>query len=337
LYETTLSNCCRLFCAVILCLPALAGDHVERKAFTAPTATRAQVAELWTRRSPSELNVLDRAGGSGQRPGNRFTFVKEDTSGTSPKFEIVDENGVHWKAKLGEESRPETAATRLVWAAGYFTDTDYYLPVIHVAQLPSLHRGQPFVSAGGTVHGVRLEHKLKAHEADHHWSWFANPFSGSRELNGLKVLMALVNNWDLKDINNDVKTDSANGRRYVVADLGSTFGRTGNTLRRSKSNLRDYESTHFIQKITPEYVDFHMSSRPFFLTVFDLPYYISRTRMQRVVKHIPRTHARWIGDILGQLSGEQIRDCFRSAGYTTPEVDGFARIVEQRIAELKRL
>ena len=59
------------------------------------------------------------------------------------------------------------------------------------------------------------------------WNWYENPVKGTREFNGLRVSMALINNWDLKTENNSVY-DLGNGRqRYVVADLGASFGRTG--------------------------------------------------------------------------------------------------------------
>lgn len=84
-------------------------------------------------------------------------------------------------------------------------------------------------------------------------------------------------------------------------------------------------------------MDFFLGSRPFFLTVFNAPYYVTRTKMQGIVKHIPRTHAKWVGQLLGQLSAEQIRDCFRAAGYSPAEVEGFAKVVQGRIADLNQL
>ena len=44
---------------------------------------------------------------------------------TSPKFDVEDDQHVQWRVKLGEEPQSETAATRLLWAAGYFVDEDY--------------------------------------------------------------------------------------------------------------------------------------------------------------------------------------------------------------------
>ena len=84
-------------------------------------------------------------------------------------------------------------------------------------------------------------------------------------------------------------------------------------------------------------MDFYLSSRPFFLTAIDVPNYVTRTKMQDVAKHIPRTHAKWLGQLLGQLSTEQIRDCFRAAGYSPREVEGYARVVQGRITDLNRL
>ena len=49
---------------------------------------------------------------------------------------MKDERGTKWKVKLGEEAKTETAAARLLWAAGYLVDEDYYRPSIRVAGMP---------------------------------------------------------------------------------------------------------------------------------------------------------------------------------------------------------
>jgi hypothetical protein len=59
--------------------------------------------------------------------------------------------------------------------------------------------------------------------------------------------------------------------------------------------------------------------------------------MESVVKRIPIADVRWIGNQLGQLSTEQIRDAFRAAGFSPAEVDGYVRVVINRIAALKKL
>jgi len=292
---------------------------------------------IWQDRGDiSVLNLVAGSGGKAHEPGNQFKFIKESTSGTSPKFNVEDENGITWKVKLGEEVRSETAATRLLWAVGYFVDDSYYRPQIHVQGMARLARGQKFVS-GDTVTSVRLERERQTGQSGQiddakGWSWYENPFDGTREFNGLKVMMALLNLWDLKQVNNG----SLDGQ-YQVDDLGASLGRTGNSFTRSKGVMKDYASTKFIENVTPTHVDFVMHSRPFILSIFHFPNYRFRTRMESVVKRIPIADARWIGNQLGQLTIEQIRDSFRVAGFSPDEVAGYTRVLMQRIAELKKL
>jgi hypothetical protein len=294
-------------------------------------SARPPVAALWQNRGDvRSLDTFHGSGGRARRPSGDITFVKTVNGGTTPKFEVVDGNGVRWIAKLGPEGQSETAATRLIWAAGYFTDDDYFEPQLRVKNLNSR-----YVSSDGFVRGVRLERLRHGDTED--WSWFNNRYAGTREMNGLRVLMALTNNWDLKKSNNSAFGKDGAHPRVFVSDLGATFGRTGHFFTRSKSDLADYRASRFVQRVKPETVDFHMESRPFFLTIFNLPNYITRTRMQAVAKDIPRDHARWIGQRLGQLSHKQVRDCFRAGGYTPEEAEGFAQTVEARIAELNRL
>jgi hypothetical protein len=59
--------------------------------------------------------------------------------------------------------------------------------------------------------------------------------------------------------------------------------------------------------------------------------------MESVAQHIPIADARWLGSRLGQLSPQQISDCFRAAGFSPSEVEGYSRVVTQRIEALKKL
>lgn len=305
---------------------------------TAAEENSSQNPVLWTDRGDIRaLDLIGGAGGKEHQPAGKFTFVQEDMGGTAPKFIVRDEQGVRWKAKLGEEVKSETAATRLVWAAGYFTDEDYYLPELRVENMPKLKRGSQFVSEDGRVQGVRLERYLKGEKKAGNWSWFKNPFTGTKELNGLRIMMALINNWDLKEVNNAIYQVKGESPRYVVSDLGATFGETGNPLTRSKSNPQDYSKSEFIQKVTPDHVDFFLSSRPFFITAIDIPNYTQRTKMQEVVKNIPISDAVWLGKLLQPLSDDQIRDVFRAAGYNDKDVEDNATVVKQRIMDLTRL
>jgi hypothetical protein len=291
---------------------------------------------IWQDRGDvTQLNLLSGPGGTAGEPGEDFRFLKESSSGTSAKFNVVDEHGTHWKVKLGEEGQSETAATRLLWAAGYFVDEDYYRPQIHVREMPRLARGQQFVSPDGTVTGARLERSVPGID-ERTWSWYENPFTGTREFNGLRVMMALVNNWDLKEINN-VQAGAEASRVYGVSDLGATFGRTGNSLSRSKGVSSEYADSGFIDAVTATHVDFVLHSRPFLPSAVNVSNYRFRTRMESIVKKVPLDDARWIGQRLGQLSARQVGDCFRAGSFTPADVETYTRVVLQRIAALNAL
>jgi hypothetical protein len=155
-------------------------------------------------------------------------------------------------------------------------------------------------------------------------------------------MMALVNNWDLKDLNNSVYEEKDVGApelHYAVTDLGASFGTTGRswTHSLSKGNLKSYQHSKFIHNISPEYVDFYVPTRPALIYVFTPKEFVSRMEIRWIGKHIPISDARWIGGLLAQLSPEQIRDAFRAAGYSPEQVQRFAVVVEARIAELNKL
>jgi hypothetical protein len=295
--------------------------------------------KIW--RDPGDMASLDLINGAGGKthapdPAGTFTFVKEDLAETSPKFWVTDEQGVSWKVKIGAEPQSETAATRFLWAAGYFVDEDYYMAELTVKGLPKLQRGQEFVTVGGVVHGTRLERKLTTVKKLSDWDWFANPFVGTRELNGLRVMMSLLNNWDLKAVNNSIYAVDAE-RHYLVSDAGATFGNTGNPLTRSKSVPKDYADSKFIAKVTPDFIDFVLHSRPFFTGVVEPGNYGERTKMEEITKHIPRADAKWLGQRLGLLTDAQIRDGFRAGGYAGGDLELLTKTIRQRIAALEAL
>jgi hypothetical protein len=321
--------------AIVLLLPATV--FAEKRGQQNKRVVGTQ-AVLW--REPSDIrtrNLLLGPGGQALQPSGPFRFIEEDRDGSSPKFVVEDRKGVRWKVKLGDEARPENAAIRLLWAVGYFTDVDYYIPQLRVTGLPKLSRGQKYVTRGNVVNGARLEWVNKAVKKIDDWSWFDNPFVGSREFNGLRVMMALMNNWDLKQANNAILSVRGREQRYVVSDLGATFGKTGGDWMRSKGNLEDYLESGFIHEIEPSTVDLVMKSRPPILYVAAVPYYVGRTKMTRVARDIPRSHARWIGQWLALLSDRQIRDAFRGAGFAPDEADAYATEVRERVRELVRL
>jgi len=309
-----------------------------------PKPAGVNTAVLW--KDPGNVKSLDLfygPGGKKDQPHLPVKFTKEDMHGTSPKFEVKDQDGTKWKAKMGPEARPEVAAARLLWAMGYGANENYFFSDLKVQNLPShLKRGRNFVAAPDEVKAVRLQRHPGGEKKSGNWSWRHNPFVGTREFNGLRVMMALINNWDLKDDNNAIFEDpSSRGRAlYAVTDVGASFGPAGEnyTDERSKGNLKAYMHSKFISKANRDYVDFNFPTHaPFTDILFEPPFFWHQMRMRWVGKHIPRADARWIGSRLAQLSPSQIRDAFRAAGFTPEQVETYATTLEHRIAELNHL
>jgi hypothetical protein len=297
---------------------------------------------LW--REPRDIetrNLYYGPGGKAHAPHGPYTFIEEDKSGTQPKFTVRDGHGVKWTVKLGFESRSETAATRLVWAAGYFANEDYFVSELRVDGLPKhLKRGGKYVTADGVVRDARLKRHLKDEKMIGHWDWRNGPFAGTRELNGLRVMMAVINDWDLKKINNKIYSGrNAEPPVYMVGDLGATFGPPGVILplHRSRSDLGEYAASTFIRKITPEYVDFETPRAPFVALGFWPFTYLPRVKLDKLLRHVPREDAHWMGTVLGRLSKRQVRDAFRAARWQPDVVDAYANIVEDRIRQLRAL
>jgi hypothetical protein len=336
---------------MVLSVPAPAGLKKGDKAAagTGEITGSELVNVLW--REPTDIrsrNLYYGPGGAEHQPHSTYTFEKEDLDGTNPKFVVRDENGVKWKVKLGEEAKPETVASRLVWAVGYNTNEDYFLPELRVKEMPAhLQRrsAAKFIEADGSMRNVRLKRYLEGEKKVASWKWRSDPFAGTREYNGLRVMMAVVNNWDLKDENNSIYVEKrsrgteGNERVYMVSDLGASFGSWGleRTHAESKGNLDQYTRHKFLRKIGPEFVDFEVPHRPALFVLLNPHEFFLRVHLEWIGRHIPRTDAKWIGQELAQLSPGQIRDAFRSAGYTPAQVEGFSTVVESRIAELNRL
>ncbi len=191
-------------------------------------------------------DLLNGPGGEKHHPQLPVKFLKEDKHGQNSKFDVEDANGAKWKAKLGIEAQPEVVATRLLWAIGYFTNDNYYVPNLEVKELPAhLHRGQGHVISPDHLDGARLAAPSRREKKDANWNWQHNPFVGTREFNGLRVMMAFLSNWDLKDENNAIFTAKDGQQEYLVTDVGTAFGASGKhwTEAASKNNLKEYHKS----------------------------------------------------------------------------------------------
>lgn len=317
----------------------------EKKKKVMPTGTPV----LW--RDPGDISARDLRYGSGSAelaPVAPFTFIREEKkAGASPKFRLKDARGVTWTAKLGIEAQAETVATRIVWAMGYFAEETYYLDRFEVKNLPRLSKGQEFVEDGSIVRGARLEPKRKGVTRGEIWDWLKNPFVGSRELDGLKVLMVLLANYDTRLENNHIlyQKNPASDQmeaRYVVTDIGATLGQVGGLGgKRVKNSLEDFKMSKFILGVENGVVEFDYSTRPKgagkFASLFNPGYGKSQANKEKAMRRIPVENARWIGMMLSRLSDEQLKDVFRAANYDQATMEGFIKALRERIHQLARL
>jgi len=302
---------------------------------------------LW--RDPGDISVRSLQHGPGapdMAPAPPFTFVREDTTGASPKFRVKDARGVTWTVKYGIEAQSETVATRLVWAMGYFAEEAYYLERAEISNLPRLSRGQEFIS-GSVVRGARFEPRRPGVTRGAIWDWLKNPFVGTRELDGLKVLMVLLANYDTRLENNRVlyQKHPETGEmeaRYVVTDIGATLGKVGGLGgKRVKNSLPDFQASKFIVGVANGTVEFDYSTQPKgagkFASFFNRGYAKSQANKEKAMRHIPVENARWIGKMLSELSDAQLDDAFRAAGYDDATRKGFVKALRERIKALAAL
>ena len=333
-----------LFAAALLTTPIGLPVFAQKSDAAKPTG----VPVLW--RNPgavSQRNLTFGPGSAELAPVAPFTFVKEELTGESAKFDVTDARGETWVVKVGPEAQAETVATRLVWSVGYFADEAYYLERAEIRNLPKLSRGQEFIENRSFVRGARFEPKRKHIHRGDNWDWETNPFVKTRELDGLKVLMVLLGNYDTSLRNNRVlsTTNSDTGEleaRYVATDVGATLGKVGGLGgKRSKNSLADFRSSKFILGVENGFVKFDYDTSPkkmgVFASIFKPSYKSSQERKERVMKNISVENARWIGALLADLSDEQLRDAFRAAGYDQQTMDGFVAVIRDRINQLNKL
>jgi hypothetical protein len=282
---------------------------------------------LW--KDPGDISARDLLAGPGgeeMKPDiSNLTFLEEDNTGFSYGMRVRDGAGKTWVIKLGKEAQPETAAARLVWAVGYASEIHYLFPCVKVNGAPNPAKEVPRCEGQGFAN-ARLEARPEGIKRLDEWLWSSNPFVGTRELKGLIIMMALINNWDLKDSNNKViyvpasLTGGEDELQYILSDLGATFGKTGSFLSRNRNNPKDYAKTKFVTGVEGSTVKFNYGGKN-----------------KGLMDGITVEDARWIGGLLEKLSDKQIEDAFRAGNFSSEEVQLLRQAVRQRISQLSTL
>jgi hypothetical protein len=298
-------------------LPALAQDAMGQASSTTVQDAKSKNKKTYTGtpvlwREPTDVesrNLLLGAGGEAMKPDlSSVTFIEEKTGGYSKKYRVRDGAGNEWIAKIGKEAQPDTSANRLLWAVGYEPEIAYLVPHLTII-------------GKGAFDNVRLEARPKDVKRIGAWKWSDNPFKGTRELQGLKIMMALINNWDMKDDNNEILATKDDGElRYIISDLGGSFGKTGGIITRSRNKPSDYVKADFVKAIKGDRIDFNYGGKN-----------------QKLFDDLTIQDAKWLAGYLGRLNDEQIKDAFRAANYPPEDVERLSLAVRDRIDALTKI
>lgn len=279
--------------------------------------------ELW--QEPLDLKQRDLfhgAGGERQRPQTAsFSFVAADTSGWSPGFDVQDADGMGWSVKLGPEAQSEVVSSRILWAIGFHQPPTYYI------EQWSLTGQQSSAQQAG-----RFRPELPAQKVMGDWSWYENPFIGSRPYGGLVVANLILNSWDWKTSNNKIYQlgTPARGvtRWFVVRDLGASLGKTTYPTvlklfrlrgfgQGTRNDVNDFEAQGFIRRVDG-------GSR----IVFDY-----RGIYRDVIDSVTPADVRWTCELLARLSDQQWNDAFRAGGYDSQQTARYVRKIREKIAQ----
>ncbi len=278
-------------------------------------------AVLW--RDPGRVESLDLYYGPGGRstvPRAPFRFVADEKTGSTKKMIVRDAGGRTWEVKFGEEVKAEVFATRMVWALGYYADPAYFVARGTIS-------GRPFRNARFELRtaGARFR-------PDVEWNWNKNPFTGTRELNGLRILVMLLSNWDNKDARNFSSNTGvlehrfASGDRrltYYVTDWGASMGRWGGYFTREKWACADFadQTPKLIRGVEAGEVEWGFKGQ-----------HSGEFRDDLTTEDV-----RWLMRYLGRIRPAQISAALHAAGAGTQENRCFTTSLRQRIDALRRV
>jgi hypothetical protein len=307
------SRLCHALCVGLLVLPCDCVSSPTLAARASASPTSASLVEPVNDIAGRDL--LHGPGGAALAPalGARFRFRALDETGVSPGVVVEDGAGLVWDVKLGREVKPEIAASRLVWGAGFHQPPLYYVGAWHL-------EGGP---APGPQPEARFRPELPAWREIGEWSWSDNPFVGTRELRALYVMMALLNNWDLKPEQNAIYAPADGAPyRYVVKDLGASLGQSG-WLQHTKNDVEGFEREPFIRAVRGREVELYLR----------VGYLRDVWQDRRLGDGIRVDDVRWLCSRLAALSDQQWSDAFRAGGYPEPQAQRFIARLRAKVQE----
>ena len=297
------------------------------------TATRHRI---WRHPTGAELSDLRFGpGGEAGVPVAPFTFVEEHLAGSHPCVAVRDARNRLWRIKWGHEAKPESFAVRLAWALGYFAEVTHYAPRGTIEGVTGLSRARNSIAEDGTFEDARFEledRSVRTLFDEHSWAWNDNPFVGTRQLNGLKIVNMLLSNWDTKD-RRDVSRGSntaifehpvgrwAREARYLITDWGGAMGKWGtNVVSRGRWDVDGFEAqtAKFVTDVRDGFVCFAYQGQ----------------RTAEIARGITVDDAAWFYKYARRLSEPALRDGLLASGATDDEATRFARALRERIRQI---
>lgn len=299
--------------AIVIATALSSGCRPTLKATPEKPPSPAQMAELWREPEPNR-DLFWGVGGRSLAPDPKATYTVTDMKrgGYSRGYTVKDAKGREWSAKFPPEASTEVVASRLLWGIGYHQPPVYYLAEweAHKATSPNPQLPARFRERTPDFHGL---------DSSEVWSYYDNPFVGTRQMNGLLTVHAMLGNSDLKDQQNATYTltDPIEGARrwFVARDLGQTFGRTG-ALDPPRGDPDIFDKTGFITGVENGFVRFDYAGRH-----------------KVLFSRITPADVRWVCQRLSALSDAQLHDAFRAGGYPRATADRFITRLRQKIAD----
>jgi hypothetical protein len=291
---------------------------------------------LW--RAPGDVASLDLFAGPGGRdtaPQPPFVYKEAAGVGTNPKIVATDARNQTWEVKWGHEVKAEPFAVRLLWAVGYLVEPSYFVESGQIQGAEHLDRGDPRHDRRASVvdrsQGNAFSHarfELRDPRATFvkgsAWAWDSNPFVGSKELAGLRVMTMLVSNTDTKDANRSVlkvaNKEGVQESHFIVNDWGASMGRWGAFDQKWDCQAYQQQTPEFVKGIDKNgMVRFGYSSR------------------KTVSENISPSDVRWLMTYLGQITDQQLRDGLRASNASPTEMECFTTAVRARIEQLRAI
>ena len=279
-----------------------------------------KISSLWVDDRVATRDLFSGAGGARMTPpvrGGRFAFLERKSNGTNPGYEVQDGRGRKWSVKLGKEAQTEVVASRILWAVGYHQPATYYVAAWSLTG-----------AVAGPQEPARFRLESDEQNVASDWSWYENPFVGTQVFRGLIVLQLILNNWDLKTVNNKVYvSDRGPGsEQYVVRDLGASLGGARQfpllqwlnirQMQGTRNDLEAFESMNLIAGVDGDHVRFAYRG-------LDEP----------LIDSVRRDDVVWTCRRLQQITGRQWRDAFRAGGYEPEQARRYITKIKAKIQE----